>query len=271
MTLSVIRYHCNNNLSEEYIHCGADGRITNHNECLTNSAIKIFPLQISLSPTACYDHKVPQRSYEIGFTYAGHVGVSLYTYSLLSYFCKRIEIIESIPYSAFSFPAIKNISQLTAFILNNYIKDYGFIQGPASQSEIILFGFCSQLKDFVAYHIYPEVIPTNELKIKVENIDIKNIPFFAIGSGKKLLNEKIKQNNNIFSPKLIRKIIEEQQQDSSVGGFYQRAVCHKNHFTLYNESPLRDSEMKLLGKFPMIYPLGTHFVSLTSTLRLDYD
>ena len=237
MTISVIRYCKYDNIpNEEYIHCGADGRISSlcnkeSTTIYTQYAIKILPLEISFAPETSHLFKIHKLSYEIGFTYAGHVSVSLYTYSLLSYFCKRISPIIDSKESVNSLPSLESIAHLTGLILCNYFKDYGFSIGEKAIAEIVIFGFCSQTKGLKAYYIKPELnTSSKEFYPKIQDIDIRNRNYFAIGSGAHLLDEKVKLNNNIFNPKMIRKIINEQDISSNVGGAYQRAVAYKNVF-----------------------------------------
>ena len=278
MTLSVIKYTKDDKRpDQDYLFCGADARISGTQkenasvDIYTNAAIKILPLQLKLSPLDYAEYKIWPLSYDIGFTYAGHVGVSLYTYALLSYLCKDLhfttpEIKDSMP-----FPSIESIAVLARNILLDYIKDYGSILTMEAFAQIVLFGFCPQKHDFVVYNIEPKISKYEGVDVTITNIDIKNIPYFAIGSGKKGFAQNITQNGGELKPGMIRKFIENQECNSSVGGYYQRAVYSRNGLTLYSESPSSDIEMKMLGRFGPVYSLGTHYISLTSTLRCDYE
>ena len=267
MTISVIRYCKHENLpNEEFIHCGADGRISYNLQNYTQSAIKILPLQISFAPEVPSMLKVHKLSYEIGFTYAGHVAVSLYTYSLLSYLCKRILPIPDIKNSINKLPSIESIAKLAGIILCDYFKDYGALLEKDAIAEILIFGYCMQTNEFQAYHIIPDNKDNGKYYPKVTNTNIKDVQYFAIGSGKKLLEEKVELNNNVFNPNMVREIVIEQSPSSDIGGAYQRACCYQYGIHLFN-----DKNSLLLERYPMGYLLDTHLISLPCTTRADYD
>ncbi len=104
---------------------------------------------------------------------------------------------------------------------------------------------------------------------QAKEINIAELPYFAIGTGAKKLERKVQDNNNIFSSKLVREIInDDDSQKCGVGGFYQRAWC-QHHLRIYNEAPQNDIKMPLLGNFPPVIHLGTHFISLPSMMIDD--
>lgn len=263
MTISVIYYKKDKN--NEEIRCCADSRISSGNDLLTNHAMKILPLKISYTPYYETQYKKKALCYEVGFTYAGHVAVAMFVYCLLSHFCKNIDIIPNVPNSDKTLPSLYSISNLAGQILIDYIKDYGSIYHQKAYTEILIFGYCSQLNEYKAYHIQTNLSEAGDLYYKVIDTDIKNVPYYAIGSGKILLEDKIEKNDGEFNSKLVREIINDENSTyKGVGGFYQRGYC-KTWLQLYNEAPSININMPFLGKYPMAIFLGTHFVSLTGS------
>lgn len=267
MTISVITY--SNTTSD--LKCYADSRISAGYSLLTNHAMKILPLSLSLADSYLIEH--PENTYtshQIGFTYAGSVNVSMFVYCLLSHFCKNIMPNPAIREQNYLFPSIKDLSYMASEILYSYIKDFASIDATGAFSEIVIFGYCHQEKKFKAFHIYP-ILKDNGLIVESDDVKIDEIPFFSIGSGKDLLSKKIHNAPEKHISKIMREIIaNENSAEKGVGGFFQRALCNERRLYLFNENPSENINMPFLGKFPMVFCVGsgTHIIALSS---LAYD
>lgn len=267
MTISVITY--SNTTSD--LKCYADSRISAGYSLLTNHAMKILPLSLSLADSYLIEH--PENTYclhQIGFTYARSVNVSMFVYCLLSHFCKNLMPNPALQGRNCLFPSIQDLSFMTSEILYSYVKDFASIDAMGAFSEIVIFGYCYQEKKYKAFHIQPMLKDSN-LFVEVNDTKIDEIPFFAIGSGKDILLKKIHNAPEKHISKIVREIIaDENSAEKGVGGFFQRALCNERRLYLFNENPSENINMPFLGKFPMVFCVGsgTHIVALSS---LAYD
>ena len=264
MTLSVLYFHHDKaNPNMDGIRCCADSLIsrTDGGE-LTPHAMKIFKLNLSYE--IGYSLSNPQFSpivnHSIGFTFAGNLNVAMVTYSLINHLCEHFQ---PLPGYEGTFPSIKNLSNLIASILQSYTSDFAVLQTSEALVEIVLFGYCSLEKVFKAFYIYPHV--TDHFEVKVKEINFDKLAYFAIGKGKKLLDQEYKKNKQ-FSPDLVRKIINNKNSEKyGVGGYFQEGWSNKVGIQLYCDL-VKISSDGILAPFcgfniPIIN-LETHFIGL---------
>lgn len=231
MTLSVLKY-IDEPISFRGIRCYADSLITaaDTGSSLTTHAIKILPVELKSQPYTYKEDAIQTAT--IGFTFAGNLNVAILTYNLLTILCSNIQ--RSPAPQSYLPPAIINISTLCAQILYNYNKSYGEINGYYANAEIVLFGYCFKEKNFKAFHLYPDS-HSGEFHINIKDVDICNVDYYAIGTGKALLNQKVQNNKGVFSHNLVKEIIEDRESFAKgVGGFYQRAWAQQGIIRLYS-------------------------------------
>lgn len=230
MTLSVIYFNDDkNDAAAVGIRCCADSLITGECGKLTPHAMKILKLNLSYDLGYSLINPQPLINHSIGFTFAGNLNVAMITYALMSHLCERLQ---PLPGYENTFPSIKNIAYLTAKTLQSYTWNFAELLEKKAFVEIVLFGFCNQENDFKAFHIKP-VVTDKKLLMQINEIKIREIPYFAIGSGKKLLDEKYRKNGK-FSPNLVRDIINDPLSEKlGVGGYFQRGWCNTAGIQLY--------------------------------------
>lgn len=263
MTIVALKYNDRNMLGFKGIRCYADSLITSDNCNLTNQAMKILPLTIKSQPYVSLTEKIPEIN--IGFAFAGSLNEALLTYNSLSFFCSNIQQISAKETTLRSPPSLKDIAFLCAQVLYYYDLSYGEVYGKTSNTNILIFGYCFQEKQFKAFHIYPSIEASN-FTIRIHDTDICNIDYYAIGCGKERLKKKVDKNGK-FSYKLVKELIEENQQ--GVGGFYQRAWALEGTIRLYADCIDSPVNFSFCG-FNTIFPLGKfHIVGLPMNISED--
>ncbi len=261
MTLSVIYFHDDKiDSNSTGIRCCADSLITGECGKLTPHAMKILKLNLSYDLGYSLINHQPLINHSIGFTFAGNLNVAMVTYAFISHLCEHFQ---PIPGYENTMPSIKSISNLTAMTLQSYTQNFAELLEEKSFVELVLFGYCWQEKNFKAFHITP--IVTDHLTMKVEEIRISEIPYFAIGTGKSLLDKKYEEVGK-FSPKLVRDIINDpSSNDAGVGGYFQRGWSNKAGIQLYcdlmNITP-KGLEFPFCGFNLASLNLGTHIITL---------
>lgn len=258
MTIAVIKYNKSDIPGFDGVRCYADSLISSvvNGSELTKRAMKILPLPVKSQLAVCMlKEGIPETS--IGFTFAGNLNVALLTYNTLSFFCSNIQ--RGPDERAVLPPSIRDIAFLCAQILYDYNLSYGEANGGSANTDILIFGYCFQEKQFKAFHIGPDTTAL-EFKINIKDVDICNIDYYAIGSGLTRLRQKVSDNGS-FSYKLIKELIEE--NNCGVGGFYQRAWVSKGMIRLYADSVTNNPADFSFCGFKTIFPLGRfHFVGL---------
>lgn len=261
MTLSVIYFNDDkNDAAAVGIRCCADSLITGECGKLTPHAMKILKLNLSYDLGYSLINPQPLINHSIGFTFAGNLNVAMVTYTLMSHLCEHFQ---PIPGYENTFPSIKNIANLTAMTLQSYTQNFAELLKEKSFVELVLFGYCMQEKDFKAFLITP--IVTDHLAMKVEEIRIREMPYFAIGTGKSLLDKKYEKVGK-FSPLLIRDIIADPDSlEKGVGGYFQRGWTSKVGILLYcdimNVTP-KGLEFPFCGFNLAPLNLETHIITL---------
>lgn len=261
MTLSVVYFNDGKIESGPIgVRCCADSLITGKCGALTPHAMKILKLNLSYDLGYSFINPRPLINPSIGFTFAGNLNVAMVTYTLISHLCEHFQ---PIPGYENTFPSIKNIANLTAMTLLSYTQNFAGLLVKNSFVELVLFGYCSQEKDFRVFHITPNV--TDHLTMKVEEIRIREMPYFAIGTGKSLLDEKYAKVGN-FSPKLIRDIIDNPTSlEKGVGGYFQRGWSNEAGIVqLYCDTvELTENSLKApFCGFDTPINIGTHLIAL---------
>ena len=263
MTLSVVYF---NNCDFESdpgaygIRCCSDSLISGEIGKLTPHAMKILQLRISYDDIFCSIIKKQNIYHSIGFTYAGNLNVAMITYSLISYLCSHFQ-----PCKGYygTLPSIRNIAYLIAKSLMSYTWNFAELEEKNALTEIIIFGYCTEEKNFKTFHIYSEV--KDKLYMKVDEIDLLKEQYIAIGSGRKLLEDQMRDKKS-FNPDIVRKIIQNPESEKfGVGGFFQRGWSNKWGMQLYCDA-MQNTSLGFGTPFCgfMISPLqiGNHIISL---------
>jgi hypothetical protein len=230
MTLSVVYFNRTTEVAAEGIRCCADSLISGDLGNYTPHAMKILPLKISYCPDYSFIYHKPRLTHTIGFTFAGNLSVAMVSYNLLSNLCENIQPkYEHVG----TLPTMECVARLAANIICTYASNYCSLIESKGLCEIILFGFCPAQNDFKAFHIHP-IISDGRLLMKVEEKNLYEQQYFAIGTGSKLLEEKVIANNGIFHPNLVREIIKNlKSEELGIGGFFQRGWSNRWGMRLY--------------------------------------
>lgn len=230
MTLSVVYFNRTKEAAAEGIRCCADSLITGELGKYTPHAMKILPLQISYPPDYTFIEHKPRLTHTIGFTFAGNLNVAMVSHSLLSHLCQHIQPKHT---HDGSLPKIETIAGLAASVVYTYVSNYCSLMEKAGLCEIILFGFCPTQNEFKAFYIHP-MISDVRLLMQVDEQNLYEKQYFSIGTGSKLLEEKVIANGGKFHPNLVREIIQNpKSEDFGVGGFFQRGWSNRWGMRLY--------------------------------------
>lgn len=230
MTLSVIYFNTDKiDQTAIGIRCCADSLISESYGNLTTNAMKILKLNLAYSPSYYSMTHYPRNiTHSIGFTYAGNLNVAMITYTLLSHLCVHLNPRKG---KEGTLPSIKTLTDLTARILHTYVYQFAELKEKSAFCEIILFGYCTEENNFKAFHLFPSLEPNKH--IENEEIKMSEGKFFAIGTGKKLLEEQMKDGRK-FHPNIVRNIIQSPDaKQFGVGGAFQRGWSNRWGMELY--------------------------------------
>lgn len=224
MTLSVVYFNETAEVAARGIRCCADSLIKGDIGKLTPHAMKIFPLRISYPPDYPFIYKKSRLSHTIGFTFSGNLNAAMNSYALLSNLCEHVQPIHE---HVGTLPSMQTIADLVAQIVYTYGSNYGSLLDKEGLCDVVLFGFCLASNDFKTFYIHPD-LSDGKFVVRIEEINLYERQYFAIGSGSHLLKAKVDENNGRFHPNFVRDIINNSiNEEVGVGGFFQRGWSNK--------------------------------------------